>query len=55
VWRNAPFVPRENVLGKAICIFWPPSRIGLIRSYPGEKLNRSRTAADRLALKAQGK
>jgi len=25
-------LPRENVLGKAFCIFWPPYRIGLIRS-----------------------
>jgi signal peptidase I len=33
-WRNAPFLPRENVLGKAFCIFWPPPRWGLIRSHP---------------------
>jgi signal peptidase I len=22
-----PFLPRENVRGKAVCIFWPPSRL----------------------------
>ena len=25
-------LPRENVLGKAFCIFWPPYRLGLVRS-----------------------
>ncbi len=25
------FVPRENVVGKAVAIYWPPSRIGLVR------------------------
>lgn len=25
------FVPRENVIGKAVLIYWPPSRMGLIR------------------------
>ena len=29
-WINRPFVPRENMLGKALVIFWPPSRIGLL-------------------------
>ena len=24
------FVPRANVVGKAFCVFWPPSRIGLL-------------------------
>jgi signal peptidase I len=24
------FVPRENIRGKAFCVFWPPSRIGTI-------------------------
>ncbi len=24
------FVPRENVVGKAIFVFWPPSRLSLI-------------------------
>jgi len=24
------FVPRENVVGKAVCVFWPPTRIGLL-------------------------
>lgn len=24
------FVPRANIKGKAICIYWPPSRIGLV-------------------------
>jgi hypothetical protein len=24
------FVPRENVVGKAIFVFWPPQRIGLV-------------------------
>jgi signal peptidase I len=22
------FVPRENIVGKAMCVFWPPSRVG---------------------------
>ena len=26
------FVPRENVVGKAICVFWPPTRLGLVDS-----------------------
>ncbi len=26
-----PFVPRQNVIGKAMFIFWPPQRIGLVR------------------------
>jgi signal peptidase I len=26
-----PFVPRENVLGKAMVIFWPPQRIQVLR------------------------
>ena len=26
----APFLPQENVLGKAMLIFWPPSRIRLV-------------------------
>ena len=25
------FVPHENVIGKAVAIYWPPGRIGLIR------------------------
>jgi signal peptidase I len=25
------FVPRENVIGKAVAIYWPPGRAGLIR------------------------
>ena len=24
------FVPRENVIGKAMCVFWPPRRFGLV-------------------------
>jgi signal peptidase I len=24
------FVPRQNVIGKAVAIYWPPSRIGLV-------------------------
>jgi signal peptidase I len=27
---GAPFLPRENVLGKAMCIFWPPSRVRIL-------------------------
>ncbi|MCD6351929.1 MAG: signal peptidase I [Armatimonadetes bacterium] len=26
-----PFVPIENVIGKAMFIFWPPGRVGLVR------------------------
>ena len=26
------FTPRENVVGKAICVFWPPTRLGLVDS-----------------------
>ena len=25
------FVPRDNVIGKAMAIYWPPSRMGLVR------------------------
>lgn len=25
------FVPHENVIGKAVAIYWPPNRIGLVR------------------------
>ena len=25
------FVPRDNIIGKAVAIYWPPKRIGLIR------------------------
>ncbi|HEX8834730.1 MAG TPA: signal peptidase I [Abditibacteriaceae bacterium] len=24
------FVPRENMVGKAVCVFWPPTRVGVI-------------------------
>ena len=24
------FAPRENVVGKALCVFWPPQRFGLV-------------------------
>ena len=24
------FTPRENIVGKAICVFWPPTRLGLV-------------------------
>lgn len=24
------FVPRANIIGKAICVFWPPTRVGVI-------------------------
>ncbi len=24
------FVPRANIIGKAVCVFWPPSRVGLV-------------------------
>jgi len=24
------FVPRENIIGKAVCVFWPPTRVGLL-------------------------
>lgn len=26
-----PFVPRENVIGKALFTFWPPGRVGIVR------------------------
>ncbi len=33
-WRlngqSSPFLPRQNVLGKAMVIFWPPRRVGLL-------------------------
>ena len=28
--RNWGFVPEENVIGRAICIWWPPKRIKLV-------------------------
>ncbi len=30
-WRPEPFVPEENVLGRAMVVFWPPHRIGILR------------------------
>lgn len=24
------FVPRANIIGKAVCVFWPPTRLGLV-------------------------
>jgi signal peptidase I len=24
------FVPRANIIGKAVCVFWPPTRVGLV-------------------------
>jgi hypothetical protein len=24
------FVPRANIVGKAVCVFWPPTRVSLI-------------------------
>jgi len=29
--RNWGFVRRENLIGRAVCIYWPPKRIGGIR------------------------
>jgi len=29
-WVGQPFLPRENVLGKAMIIFWPPQRIRIL-------------------------
>jgi signal peptidase I len=29
-WINQPFLPRENVLGEALIIFWPPQRIRIL-------------------------
>ncbi len=29
-WQARPFVPRENILGKAMVIFWPPQRIRIL-------------------------
>ncbi|MGD9495626.1 MAG: signal peptidase I [Armatimonadota bacterium] len=29
-WVSKPYLPRENVLGKAMIIFWPPQRIRLL-------------------------
>ena len=26
------FTPRANIVGKAICVFWPPTRLGLVDS-----------------------
>jgi signal peptidase I len=30
MYYGAPFLPRENVLGKAMCIFWPPQRVRVL-------------------------
>lgn len=30
-WEARPYVPRENILGKAMVIFWPPQRIRILR------------------------
>jgi len=29
-WESRPYVPRANVLGKAMVIFWPPQRIRIL-------------------------
>jgi len=29
--RNWGFVPRENLVGRALCIYWPPRRLGGIK------------------------
>jgi signal peptidase I len=29
-WQARPYVPRENILGKAMVIFWPPQRIRIL-------------------------
>ena len=29
-WEARPYVPRENVLGRAMVIFWPPQRIRIL-------------------------
>ncbi|NLO07498.1 MAG: signal peptidase I [candidate division WS1 bacterium] len=29
-WNAQPYLPRENVLGKAVLIFWPPQRMRLL-------------------------
>lgn len=29
-WEARPYVPRENILGKAMVIFWPPQRIRIL-------------------------
>ena len=34
------FAPRENVVGKALCVFWPPQRFGLV-----ERLTTRQSAA----------
>ena len=31
--RNGWFVPRDNIIGKAWFIYWPPSRLGLVKHY----------------------
>lgn len=35
ILRHCPFLPRDGVLGKAMCIFFPPQRLGLVRAHPG--------------------
>ena len=37
------FAPRENIIGKAICVFWPPTRLGLVdkMSDPKPKLGQN--------------
>lgn len=34
IWCAAPFLPRENVLGKAACMFWPPNRVSIVHGAP---------------------
>ena len=29
-WEPRPYVPRENILGRAMVIFWPPQRIRIL-------------------------
>jgi signal peptidase I len=37
--RNGWTVPRDNVIGKAWFIYWPPSKLGIVKHYRYPELN----------------
>jgi signal peptidase I len=55
LWRDRltenpmPFVPKENVLGKAMVVFWPVPRVGMASDHTGIRLAESAKVAAAVA------